>query len=116
MSCTLSDFCKGISVRKAEIANIVTLKFLTVDLRRECGALSQHFHDLFTCFVRVTVIKVIRKLRDVIFYFSAQKVLFNLYSVVHFISRWNYVCIKGINLRNVAKLKLALRKLLNPMG
>lgn len=88
----------------------MTLKFLILDLQHEHGALPQHFYDLFTCFVQVIVIKVMRKLRDVIFCFSAQKVLFNLYSVVHFISRWNYVRIKGINLINIAKLKLALRK------
>lgn len=71
---------------------------------------SQHFVDLFTCFVQGIVIKVTRKLNDVIFYFSAQKVLFNLYLVVHFISRWNYVYVKGTNLINIAKLKPVLRK------
>lgn len=70
----------------------------------------EHFDDLFTCFVQVRVIKVMRKLRDVIFYFPAQKVLFSLYSAFYFINRWNHVCIKGRNSINIVKLKLALRK------
>lgn len=65
-----------------------------------------------TCFLQVIVVKVMRKLRDAIFYFSAQKVLLILYSAVHFISRWNYVCIKGMYLINVvSKLKTSLEKI-----
>lgn len=103
--------CKEISLRKAWILQTLwpwSSWFWICNMK---WSTATAFWWPLTCFLQVIVVKVMRKLRDAI-YFSAQKVFLILYSAVHFISRWNYVCIKGMYLINVvSKLKTSLEKI-----